>query len=59
LPCVSRPTSCTTETGTKTEIDGSVPPLFHSASLVPLLPARTYLFGQPGDLSGNCVSVHS
>jgi hypothetical protein len=47
------------ETGTKTEIDGSVTHLFHSASLVPLLPARAYLFGQPGDLFWNCVPVHS
>ena len=48
-----------TEIGMKTEIDGSVTHLFHSASLVPLLPASAYLFGQPGDLSWNCLRVHS
>ena len=47
------------ETGTKTEIDGSVTHLFHSASLAPLLPASAYTFGQPGELSWNCYRTHS
>jgi hypothetical protein len=46
------------DTGTKTEIDGSVTHLLHSASLAPLLPARAYLFGQPGDLFWNCFHYH-
>ena len=33
--------------------------LLHSASLVPLLPASAYPFGQPGDLYWMCNRVYS
>jgi hypothetical protein len=42
------------ETGTETGKDGIVTHLPHSASLVPLLPASAYSFGQPGDLYWVC-----
>ena len=47
------------ETGTQTGSDGAVTHLLHSASLVPLLPASAYSFGQRGDLYWMCNRVAS